>query len=243
MVVDVPLSAPPRNAGVDVAHLGRLIHCHPCLALFARVGASASRSVLATSSSPSSSTSSPPPSCLTMDQRVERLHAELRLQQFPTDRALSSSGNTGPQPHPSSCHAARLLVFEFATEGATQGFSAIFQFLASALIAARLSNRTLVETESTASGAQPDGGDAVDWWTRAPRSACAGRKFGCYFEPLSECSVRMRSRAELMALPVFDFAALDRVGVMGLDGGLMGAQLHMSRAVCCECRLARKASA
>jgi hypothetical protein len=51
----------------------------------------------------------------------------------------------------------------------------------------------------------------VDPWNRAPRSRCGNKKFGCYFEALSSCSIAAESLAELDTLPLLDLSLMAKV--------------------------------
>lgn len=153
--------------------------------------------------------------CPSLQDRIDRLHAELHDQQFPDapttadDRPLQSAESTvdagAPEADTVACASRRLLVFEYGTDNGNQGFSVVFQYLAAALLVARAANRTLVEVHN-----HPDvGGEpAVDPWVRASPVLCGHKKFGCFFSPLSSCSMHARSRQDVLALPALDFDAL-----------------------------------
>ena len=124
----------------------------------------------------------PERTCPPLPTRIQRLHKELRRQQFP----VKLDGSV-------TCDSARLLVLQFGAESTLHGFSAMFQFVAAALLLARASNRALVEV----SGASAE----VDLWLRAPEAVCKGAKLDCFFEPLSACKYAAAAAGDFAALP------------------------------------------
>lgn len=130
----------------------------------------------------------PLPSCEPLSSRIRTLHAQLEGAQRPSD-----------------CSTARLLVFDYGSEAALHGFSAMFQFLASSLLVARASGRVLVEISSA--------GAEQDVWPRAPLGPCAGKLLACYFEPLSSCEFVSQAPGHLASLPFLQWGNMAEVGL------------------------------
>jgi hypothetical protein len=169
--------------------------------------------------------------CPSTDAKLERLFDELHQQQFPA-----------------SCEDRRLLVFRYSSleyQGrAIQGFSVVFQHIASALTMARASNRTLVEVRT---GADSDAGLCLctgsvcaprallhervlrsvmadlDPWNRAPLVPCGGAKFDCYFKQLAGCAFVPETLADLDALPRLD---MERLLEVALEHGRTAVTRH-----------------
>jgi hypothetical protein len=138
---------------------------------------------------------------------VQMLHRHIWTQQFPTGGNLHADSpvywpplhNQGSILHQESrgtlvgsgCNDPnrRFLVFSYGFEQGINGFAAMFQFYAGALLLAHRYGMTLVEL--LPAGIDQASYAQTDPWRRAPLGACNGLKMGCFLAPSSACALSL----------------------------------------------------